>query len=280
MFALPLTIRSRVALCVTRWAFCILDKKSFILFNDSLSVLDELTDEQAGKLFKAIRDFQIGKETELDFGLKMAFLPFKNQFIRDFEKYAALSESQRLKGLKSAEARANRGQPNGTDSTGGSSGQPDLTDSTYTDTDKDNDKVKDTDTDNETIIPEAELPTFDNLQKSEVEEKKKVPPKKKEWDADYAEFLSLVNKHTRRSFRGDDKSQKAFLARMKEGLTLADFDAALKSVTAIQYHKDNNFQYITPEFITRTDKLQMYMTPTAPKKEEPKWQYNPRVKPE
>jgi len=35
-------------------------KKSFILHHDTLNVLDELTDEQAGKLFKAIFNYHIG----------------------------------------------------------------------------------------------------------------------------------------------------------------------------------------------------------------------------
>lgn len=62
-------------------------KKSFILHVDSLSVLDELTNEQAGVLFKAIKDYQNGLIPELDFGLRMAFLPFENQFKRDAESY-------------------------------------------------------------------------------------------------------------------------------------------------------------------------------------------------
>jgi hypothetical protein len=62
-------------------------KKSFILHVDSLSVLDELSNEQAGILFKAIKDYQNGLIPELDFGLRMAFLPFENQFKRDAESY-------------------------------------------------------------------------------------------------------------------------------------------------------------------------------------------------
>ena len=42
-------------------------RKSFILHNDSLNVLDILTDEQAGKLFKAIKNYQNGVKQELDF---------------------------------------------------------------------------------------------------------------------------------------------------------------------------------------------------------------------
>lgn len=58
-------------------------KKGFTLFNDSLDILDELTDEQAGQLFKTIRDFNRGQEKTIDPLIKMCFLPFKNQFLRD-----------------------------------------------------------------------------------------------------------------------------------------------------------------------------------------------------
>jgi hypothetical protein len=67
---------------------------------DSLSVLDELTHEQAGILFKAIRDYNLGKEPELDFAMRMAFIPFKNQFERDLEKYNNTCERNKNNGAK------------------------------------------------------------------------------------------------------------------------------------------------------------------------------------
>lgn len=75
-------------------------KTGFILHLDSLDLLDELTNEQAGILFKAIRDYNLGKEPELDFGLRMAFLPFKNQFIRDNISYEKTCERNKLNGSK------------------------------------------------------------------------------------------------------------------------------------------------------------------------------------
>jgi hypothetical protein len=75
-------------------------KTGFILHLDSLSVLDELTNEQAGILFKAIRDYNSGKEPELDFAMRMAFIPFKNQFERDLEKYNSTCERNRNNGAK------------------------------------------------------------------------------------------------------------------------------------------------------------------------------------
>jgi len=75
-------------------------KTGFILHLDSLSVLDELTNEQAGILFKAIRDYNSGKEPELDFAMRMAFIPFKNQFERDLKTYNNTCERNRNNGAK------------------------------------------------------------------------------------------------------------------------------------------------------------------------------------
>jgi hypothetical protein len=75
-------------------------KKSFILHIDTLAVLDELTDEQAGLLFKAIKSYQMGLNNELDFALRMAFLPFELQFKRDAANYEKTCEKNRENGSK------------------------------------------------------------------------------------------------------------------------------------------------------------------------------------
>lgn len=76
------------------------NRKSFLLHLDSLNILDEMTNEQAGILFKAIKSYQYNEEIELDFGMKMAFAPFKNQFIRDEEIYKKTCERNSINGLK------------------------------------------------------------------------------------------------------------------------------------------------------------------------------------
>ncbi len=77
------------------------NKKSFILHYDSLEILEKLSDEQAGKLFKAMATFNIkGELPKLDFALELAFAPFKNQFIRDNEKYDLKVEKNRQNALK------------------------------------------------------------------------------------------------------------------------------------------------------------------------------------
>ena len=77
-------------------------KKSFILHTDSLEVLNDMTNEQKGVLFDAIYKYNTGRESEinLEFGLKMAFIPLKNQFMRDNEKYLTTIERNKANGKK------------------------------------------------------------------------------------------------------------------------------------------------------------------------------------
>lgn len=75
-------------------------KKSFLLHIDSLDILDDLTNGQAGVLFKAIKAYQHNEEFPLDSVVKIAFSPFKNQFIRDDEKYVKTCERRAIAGAK------------------------------------------------------------------------------------------------------------------------------------------------------------------------------------
>ncbi len=75
-------------------------KKSFLIHLDSLEILDELSDEQIGKLLKAFRSYHLGLEPKLDQILRIAFKPFQLQFDRDSEKYKETSERNSLNGSK------------------------------------------------------------------------------------------------------------------------------------------------------------------------------------
>ena len=89
------------------------NRKSFLLYIDSLCVLDELTDAQAGRLFKAIKAYHLRaaerREQDGDTGfddlmddflMRVLFAPFKAQFDRDSEKYAGKVEKNKANGLK------------------------------------------------------------------------------------------------------------------------------------------------------------------------------------
>ena len=51
-------------------------KNSFILYTEQKAVIDKLTDEQAGKLIKAIYAHETGEEMELDSILDLVITPF------------------------------------------------------------------------------------------------------------------------------------------------------------------------------------------------------------
>jgi len=75
-------------------------KKSFIIHIDSLDVIDDLTDEQAGKLLKAIKSYHKDDEIVLDSITKIAFAPFKSQFARDHEKWENVRTARASAGSK------------------------------------------------------------------------------------------------------------------------------------------------------------------------------------
>lgn len=77
-------------------------RKSFILHIDSLGILDELTDEQAGQLFKLISEYHNPnkpKQTQITQLVNLAFYSFKSQFERDNQTYNNVCERNKTNGL-------------------------------------------------------------------------------------------------------------------------------------------------------------------------------------
>jgi len=77
-----------------------MSKKSFILYTDTLEVLDEMTDEEAGQLFRAIKEYQDGNEPDMDRATRIAFSSFRKQFQRDEAKYEEVAQRNRENGQK------------------------------------------------------------------------------------------------------------------------------------------------------------------------------------
>jgi len=76
-------------------------RASFILHTDSLSILEKMTDEQAGIFIKTLYNYRIYQTLPpLDFGMEMAITPFINQFIRDEEKYQNICKRNAENGCK------------------------------------------------------------------------------------------------------------------------------------------------------------------------------------
>lgn len=69
-------------------------KKSFILHYDSLSVIDKMSDDQVGKLFRMMKSYHNGRSYVCDdFAVELVFEQFRNQFDRDLIAYTARCDS-------------------------------------------------------------------------------------------------------------------------------------------------------------------------------------------
>ena len=76
------------------------DKESFILYTEQKEVIDNLTDEDAGKLFKGIFEYAVGNEPEFNNLLKLVFIPIRQQLERNAKKYSEIKEKRRIAGAK------------------------------------------------------------------------------------------------------------------------------------------------------------------------------------
>jgi uncharacterized phage protein (TIGR02220 family) len=56
----------------------------------------------------------------------------------------------------------------------------------------------------------------------------------------------------------DKKAERQFYQRLKDGYTKSDFSLAIKNCLLDKYHIENP-KFLTPEFITRSDKLEKYL---------------------
>ena len=85
------------------------NKTSFVLYSDQRTLIDLLSNEQAGKLLKHIYAY-VNDENPIceDVLINIAFEPIKQQFKRDLKKWERTKESRSKAGLASAKARKNK----------------------------------------------------------------------------------------------------------------------------------------------------------------------------
>ena len=76
-------------------------KNSFLLYLEHEEFVNELSDEEAGKLIKGIFEYvKTGQTPSLSPESKMAFISIRQDLDRNAEKYEAKCEALRLNGLK------------------------------------------------------------------------------------------------------------------------------------------------------------------------------------
>jgi uncharacterized phage protein (TIGR02220 family) len=88
-----------------------------------------------------------------------------------------------------------------------------------------------------------------------------IPPQVEKFE--FKNFILLFNKLTNRSFKGDEKAKRQFNARIKEGYTEEQFKKAIENTACNDWFVQNP-TYLTPEFLTRADKLEKYLNAKTP----------------
>jgi uncharacterized phage protein (TIGR02220 family) len=74
-------------------------------------------------------------------------------------------------------------------------------------------------------------------------------------DGMFSDFVKTINTLTGKKYQGDSKSKRQFVARLKEGTTMLDFEKAITNFVNDKYHIETGFKHLTPEFLSRADKI-------------------------
>lgn len=107
----------------------------------------------------------------------------------------------------------------------------------------------------------AESPKGESFVQSSSEEKLQAPKitSDKIEKIDFEKLLEIINRETGRKFEViNENTRKKFRARLKDGYTKETILTAIKYAPKTEYHKNNNCQYLTPEFFSRSDSLDKY----------------------
>lgn len=114
-------------------------------------------------------------------------------------------------------------------------------------------------------------------EEEQVQEKGKEKGKEKEETIDvsakaekidFEKLIEFINKNTGRNFKVINKTVKGkYLARLKDGYSKQDILDAISNSIKSDYHKGENFRYLTPEFFSRAETLDKYSNVNNKQKE-------------
>ena len=74
------------------------DRKSFVIYKNFYEPIKHLSDDDLGKLFRAIFQYQISNGVEVEPGIKIPFEFFKNQLVLYNEKWLKRAQSSKING--------------------------------------------------------------------------------------------------------------------------------------------------------------------------------------
>lgn len=169
-----------------------MNKESFLIYKSFYEPIKYLTDEQLGRLFRAIFEYQMGNEVNIENDIRIAFEFFKNQFRVDDKKYQKVIERNKNNGKKGGRPK-NPKEPKKPSGLFGNPKEPKKADN---DNDNDNENDNDNDNENNNVVVDFFNNNFRMITPFEYE-------KIKYWIEDLSEELVLealkecVNKNVR-----------------------------------------------------------------------------------
>jgi hypothetical protein len=206
-------------------------KKSFVLYCDQKEMFEHLPADMCKKLilhlFRYVNDEN--PQTD-DVILNALFAPIKHQLKRDLEKWEKRAENSRENGKKGGRpiTQVNPNKPSGL--------------------------INNPDEPRKPVTVNGNVSVND----SDIKENKAKA------------FIDWFNKEIEKvkgsgNFRLTDKVKKQFNTRLKDGYIFKDFVSAFNSISIDAFHKENNYKYLTPEFITRADQIEKWCNVTTEK---------------
>jgi len=205
------------------------NKKSFIAYSDWQGMFNALPDEVAGKLIKHIFSYVNDENPSSDdFIINALFEQVKATLKRDLFKWDNERKQRSNAGKKSAELRSTKFNERSTEVN-----------------------------ERSTEVNGRQRNSTDSVSVSDSDKNKNIPDKSD--IINWVELLKFFNTETKKNCKViPTKAKVAFTARLKEGYSKQDFAKAIKNCASDEYHI-NNPKYLTLEFISRADKLDMYL---------------------
>jgi uncharacterized phage protein (TIGR02220 family) len=113
----------------------------------------------------------------------------------------------------------------------------------------------------------------DNNDNNDNNENKGTYPTKVE-PINFDVLLDYINEKTNKSRRIINPAVRAkYKARLKEGYTKKDIQIAIDNAVKTDFHKENGFKFLTPEFFSRADKIDLFSQTTEKEYVSPEQQY-------
>lgn len=238
-------------------------KESFLLYNNFYEPLKCLTNEQLGRLFKAIFEFNINGIEEVEPDIQIAFVFIKNQINIDSKKYEEQCKKNAENGAKGGRPKKanalkeNPTKPNGFENNpekpNGFLENPTKPKKADNENDNDNDNDNENDNDINNILSSS-----DETSDESEEEKRKAQEKRRKRAELYKNIIDYLNKKIGSSYKYSTKTTQVKInARLNEGYSLDDFIAVIDK--KYDEWKDTEMeQYLCPDTLFGT-KFEKYL---------------------